>query len=149
MQYDFWLGHSAAATVANVKKASVVGTSERTVRRLLVKFCSGDTEIGHKSGAGRPVRCNVDDLQLKVQARSTSTEEQRLQHKETCKSPQQREVRDPFLHRILTGVEKWLLYNHKRKARSLDKVNLRNRSQNQISMHKKFSIRRTAKTVDH
>ncbi|GFV48293.1 hypothetical protein TNCV_666951 [Trichonephila clavipes] len=32
-----------------------------------------DMEIYHKSGAGRPVRCNVDHLLQKVQTRSMST----------------------------------------------------------------------------
>ncbi|GFQ74364.1 hypothetical protein TNCT_26681 [Trichonephila clavata] len=34
------------------------------------------------------------------------TEEQSLRHLKTFKSPPEREVRDPFLHRILTMIEK-------------------------------------------
>ncbi|GFR25063.1 hypothetical protein TNCT_364991, partial [Trichonephila clavata] len=60
---DFWLEHLTAAKVAKVNKAFGVGTtSELTAHRLFAKFRNDDMEIDHKSGAVRPVRCNVNHL---------------------------------------------------------------------------------------
>ncbi|GFS39415.1 hypothetical protein TNIN_261211 [Trichonephila inaurata madagascariensis] len=43
--------------------------------------------------------------------------EQRLRHLETRKSPQKCEVREPFLHCILTVVKKWVLYDNRKNSR--------------------------------
>ncbi|GFR19373.1 hypothetical protein TNCT_208981 [Trichonephila clavata] len=40
--------------------------------RLFTKILGGDKEIDHKPGFGRPVRCNVDHLRQKVEARLAS-----------------------------------------------------------------------------
>ncbi|GFS50357.1 hypothetical protein TNIN_444241 [Trichonephila inaurata madagascariensis] len=78
IKHDFWLGHSEAATVANVNKALGAGTaSEHTVLRLFTKFRCGEMESDHKSGTGRPGRCNVDHLGQKVKVRPISIVRQR------------------------------------------------------------------------
>ncbi|GFY74682.1 hypothetical protein TNIN_366931 [Trichonephila inaurata madagascariensis] len=73
IQREFWLGHSAIATVAKVNKAYGAGTtSEWTVRKLFDKFHSGDMEIDHKLRAGRAVWCDVYHLWQKTEVQSLS-----------------------------------------------------------------------------
>ncbi|GFY14805.1 hypothetical protein TNCV_648481 [Trichonephila clavipes] len=82
----FRLGHLVAETpkkkptahallmLANINKAWGADTTiERTVLSLFAKFRKGDTEIDHKPRAFRPVWCDKNHLQQKVETPSTST----------------------------------------------------------------------------
>ena len=67
--HEFKLGHSAQQAEKSINSASGTGmTNERTIRRLFVKFRSGDTTLQNEPRGHQPTSCSDELLRNTVEA---------------------------------------------------------------------------------
>ncbi|XP_032690457.1 histone-lysine N-methyltransferase SETMAR-like [Odontomachus brunneus] len=125
------------ATEAHRKICGVYGDdalTERAAQKWFAKFHSGDTSLEDGPRSGRPTEVDSNDIKALVEQDRTLkvreiaetlkivphklTEENLANRISICNSLLKRHESDPFLKRIVTGDEKWIIYNNIMRKRS-------------------------------
>ncbi|XP_046819198.1 histone-lysine N-methyltransferase SETMAR-like [Vespa crabro] len=144
----FYYRKGKNAVQARKKLTDVYGEDVLTVRQCqnwFAKFRSGNFDVKDASCSGRPVKADKDTIKALVDAnrRITTpvrsvrglgltskldiwvphvlTERNLCRRVDVCDSLLKRHENDPFLKRIITGDEKWIVYNNVKRKRSWSK----------------------------
>ncbi|KAF2355089.1 Transposase type 1 [Trinorchestia longiramus] len=146
--HEFKLGHNASEASANINRVwEEESTRDRTVGMWFGKFRSGDESFRDEEGRGRLGSLENEQLHAVVEQNTRQSvrvsrhlkiigkvkkldkwvphelnENQKFKRFEVCSMLSLRNTNDPFLDRIVTCDEKWVLYdNRKRSGQWLDR----------------------------
>ena len=122
--FQFKLGRKAVETACDINKAFGPGTTtERTAQWWFKKFRGGDESLKDDERSGRPSDVNNDQLRALVEANPRTTvrehklnDNQKKRRYEVSSSLLVRSKNDPFLDRVVTCDEKWILFDNRRRS---------------------------------
>ncbi|GFW35816.1 histone-lysine N-methyltransferase SETMAR [Trichonephila clavipes] len=107
----FYYRKGKNAVQARKKLTGVYGgvLTVRQCQNWFAKFRSGNFDVEDAPRSGKPIEVDKDAIKALVDAnRRITTQRTASQHHEN----------DPFLKRIITGDEKWVVYNNVKRKRS-------------------------------
>ncbi|GFV10856.1 histone-lysine N-methyltransferase SETMAR [Trichonephila clavipes] len=137
----FYCRKGKNAVQARKKLTNVYGEGVLTVRQCqnwFTKFRSGNFDVEDAPLSGRPVEGDNDAIKALVDAnRRITTREIGMSHASQTSSLLKRHGNNPFLKRIITGDEKWVVYNNVKRKRSWSKKDKPAKTISKADIHQK------------